>query len=469
MICLVDKNYKILIANSAYCDLIHELFGQNLKPGDNLLKGMSTEIKAYWQPYYKRALSGETFQTVESKVLEGKNQYLQVSFNPVRTNEGEISGFSFFIKNITSEKESEKDLLESQQMLSSINYNIKEGLYRSNQNQELIYVNKAFVEMFGYNTVEEVKSIPFSKLYENPNQRKELVAMIQSENRVTNKEVAFKKKDGGIFWGLMTSIRQLDKFGNEFYDGAIRDITEIRNFENRLINQNRELKKVNNELDRFVYSASHDLRAPLMSILGLINVARLDKSGQQLDDCLGYMERSIKKLDSFIMDIIHLSRNSRQEIRKDQIDFNPIVKGIFDDLRYHKKNIDLKKVIQINQPLEFVSDQQRLQVILYNIISNSIVYRSQIRDQSFVEVRIDVQCNQAIIEIEDNGEGIAQQHQTKVFDMFYRASEEVGGSGLGLYIVKETIEKLAGSVRFESEVGKGTLFRIKIPNLATSQ
>jgi PAS domain S-box-containing protein len=466
MICSVDRHYNILIVNTAYKEYINEFLGQELKPGTNLLQYFTREMIEYWQPFFDRVLKGEFFQVSETRLHQGNKVHYRITFNPIENDEQQINGFSFFIKDTTADKVSEIRLLESEQMISSINQNIQEGLYRSNEYRQLFYVNNAFVKMFGYDKMEEVMDIPFSDLYFDPLKRLELVRDIKKNNRIVNREIKFRRKDGSTFWGLITSIRTVDEKGQEIYDGAIRDITKFKQFEDKLIRQNRELKKVNNELDRFVYSASHDLRAPLMSILGLINVARIDPSREELENCLSYMERSIRKLDSFIMDIIKLSRNSRQELTRDKIDFEQMINNIFFDLRYHKKNVNIDKIVEVDQPAEFIGDVRRIHTILNNVISNSIIYKSNIREQSFIKVKVAIRSKKAIITVEDNGEGISAQHIDKVFNMFYRASEEFAGSGLGLYIVKETITKLNGKVSLKSEVGVGTSIYLEIPELS---
>jgi signal transduction histidine kinase len=217
-------------------------------------------------------------------------------------------------------------------------------------------------------------------------------------------------------------------------------------------------------LDRFVYSASHDLRAPLLSILGLINVTRIEKVEEEKTNCLNMMEKSIKKLDTFIQDIINYSRNKRLLINRDKIDFEALLNEVFKDLQYLKKSRSVERRIHVEANDEFYTDLRRLKIILYNIISNSIVYSATVREAS-VDVSVVVKGKFATIVVSDNGHGIPEIHIEKIFNMFYRASEEEAGSGLGLYLVKETIEMLEGNINVTSNTGRGATFTVTLPNL----
>jgi len=125
----------------------------------------------------------------------------------------------------------------------------------------------------------------------------------------------------------------------------------------------------------------------------------------------------------------------------------------------------LKKTINIHQEGNFYSSPTRLDIILTNLLSNAIKYADLKKEQPYIE--IDIQCSilETQIRVRDNGEGIPDNALTKIFDMFYRASEKGTGSGLGLYIVKEAIQKLGGTIQVSSEQGKGTVFDVRIPNL----
>ena len=236
--------------------------------------------------------------------------------------------------------------------------------------------------------------------------------------------------------------------------------------ERTLRRQNDELVKINKELDSFVYSVSHNLRAPLMSVLGLLNLARMDDRRQ--DSILGkyfsMMEHSIHKLDDTLKEILDYSRNARSDVRIEKVVIQELIEDSFERLRYLEGSDQIEKHIAIHDPVPLYSDPYRLAVILNNLVSNSIKYRDSRKEKPFINIEITVSETAVNIFFEDNGIGISSELINKIFDMFFRATERSEGAGLGLYIVKETIEKLNGSISAESNMGEGTIFKIEVPN-----
>ncbi len=247
--------------------------------------------------------------------------------------------------------------------------------------------------------------------------------------------------------------------------GVIQDITERKLAEERVLQSNEKLLKINRELDRFVYSASHDLRAPLTSIIGLINLSKMEEVPTVIREYLGLMKKSADKLDNFIQDLTNFSRNARTEIKHERIDFQEMVDTIFEQHKFmdEDKQVELKSTI--DQEVDFYSDGNRLQVMFSNLISNAVKYNNSKVDRALVEINVAVDTEKAQVRIADNGIGIGAEHLDRIFEMFYRATNERQGSGLGLYIVKETVDKLKGEVQVTSKQGVGTTFTFVIPNM----
>ncbi|TRX56272.1 GHKL domain-containing protein [Fulvivirga sp. M361] len=226
---------------------------------------------------------------------------------------------------------------------------------------------------------------------------------------------------------------------------------------------NRKLRKANVELDNFVYSVSHDLRAPIASVLGLVNLAKQEEDIEMMRKYLSMVAQSAEQQDNFIKDILDLSRNSRLEVDHEEISFECMINEIFDQLKYSSKDSNVIKEIEIDQNQIFKSDQKRLKVVFNNLISNAIRYSNG--QNPHIKISVSVDDTTAKVLINDNGVGIAKKHLKNVFKMFYRATEDNAGSGLGLYIVKETVEKLRGNIMLDSEENKGTTVSLEIPNL----
>jgi signal transduction histidine kinase len=234
--------------------------------------------------------------------------------------------------------------------------------------------------------------------------------------------------------------------------------------EREILSKNELLTKTNKELDRFVYSASHDLKAPLSSMLGLIEIAQRTDDPEEVKACLGMMRDRIHNLDEFIREIIDYSRNSRLDVRTEKFNLLNFTKEIVDSLRYAEgfENIYFKFDIPID--LEIKTDRARLKVILNNLIGNSLKYHDANKENPLIEILAAKKGEHLSIQIKDNGLGISEEHLPKIFEMFYRASEKSKGSGLGLYIVKETLDKLSGTITVESTLSQGSQFSVIIPS-----
>ena len=229
--------------------------------------------------------------------------------------------------------------------------------------------------------------------------------------------------------------------------------------------QNEELKRVNHELDKFVYSASHDLSAPLKSIGGLIQITKMEDPPPAMNQYLDLMQKSVAKLETFIKDIINYSRNSRLPIKHEKIDFSALVKSIWEDyLFYTNQQSKIELQLEDNLSSSFYSDETRLRIIFNNLLSNAIKFHLEDeRERPYVRVIAQEHERDYSFVVADNGRGINTEIKNDIFKMFFRGSTSVPGSGLGLYILKESVEKLNGVVEVESEEDKGSSFKIRIP------
>lgn len=251
--------------------------------------------------------------------------------------------------------------------------------------------------------------------------------------------------------------------------GAVVKTHERKVAEERIKKQNRMLEKTNLELDNFVYSASHDIRSPLTSILGLINIASQTKDREEIDECLRLMKSRIDRLDDFIEDILDFSRNLRIDKKLREINLLYFIDEILKnhDFGEHFEKLDVR--LSLSSDFEIISDPLRLKVIIKNLLSNASKFINLRNEFPWLRISaLRVDGNFQLI-IEDNGEGIREELQGKIFDMFYRASERSKGSGIGLYIVKEMVEKLDGNIKVNSIFGEGTQFIIELPDHNYSQ
>lgn len=319
-------------------------------------------------------------------------------------------------------------------------------------------VNDGFREMFGFNLdLLRGKNLnDFIVPDELKNEGIDLNNLIAA-NKVVSVVTRRQHRDGNLIDVLLYGVPvMLDHRTIGIY-GVYVNITERKKVEE-------ELKIRNIELDNFVYKVSHDLRAPLSSILGLVNLARLPGNDDDPMDYINIIGKKVEDLDHFIGDVLSHSKNLKLNINITTIDFNTIISRTFMDLNYLDGASDVMVYRRV-EGAEFNSDPWRISEIFRNLVSNAIKYR-QIDGGAKPEIKIEIRTNaqQAEIVFSDNGIGIAKENLTKIFEMFYRATEQSDGSGIGLYIVKNAVEKLGGTISVDSKVGFGTTFTIILPN-----
>lgn len=335
-------------------------------------------------------------------------------------------------------------------------------IFVKNSKSEYILLNQAQADLFGLKLSEMLGKSDHELIRDE----QELETVRQSDKqvlellqKVTIPEQHFTTPNGTRYVLQTTKVPFINAVtGEKNILGISIDYTERKTAEEELV-------KTNFELDSFVYRSSHDLKAPLRSVLGLVSLMRMDKSEENISDCVERMEKTINRLDLFISDLTNYSRNARLEIQSQDIDLEGTIYTILDNLKYldplKKISVDLK----IDKKTSFFSDKHRIEVVLQNILSNSIKYQKASISNPFIRVTGTITEQFAELEIQDNGIGIKKEFQNGIFNMFYRATERSEGSGLGLYIVKQAVDKLQGSVTFDSEENKGTTFKIMFRNL----
>jgi signal transduction histidine kinase len=223
-----------------------------------------------------------------------------------------------------------------------------------------------------------------------------------------------------------------------------------------------ELLKTNKELDKFIYSTSHDLKSPVASLIGLITIARAEIHDQKSTEYLRLIENRVKKLDSVIADILNLSRVKKTVLKYEMVDFNALMADSMSDVKVlaDGKKIEIRYLESTSN--RFIGDYTLTKMVLGNLLSNAIKYHSPQKPDPYIQVDFERTTGKVSFAVADNGEGIAEEHHKRIFDMFYRASENSNGTGLGLYIVKETLARIGGSVELESKKGTGTTFKVTL-------
>ncbi|MCU0444773.1 MAG: PAS domain S-box protein [Microscillaceae bacterium] len=226
------------------------------------------------------------------------------------------------------------------------------------------------------------------------------------------------------------------------------------------------LEERNFELDQFVYKTSHDLRSPLSSILGMIHLLKIEPDQSVYPEYIERIEGRINRLDEFIQSMLNYSRNTRAELKREPIDYEEIIENCLEDLKYYKGFEEVTKQCTISgSENEFCSDPLRIKIICNNLISNAIKYQDFAKTQRKLDIDIAISPQQTVLTFTDNGIGIHAEYLHNISKMFYRATEEAEGSGLGMYIVRQTVDKLSGEIYIHSEGHlQGLTVTVEIPN-----
>ncbi|SMC39680.1 PAS domain S-box protein [Cellulophaga tyrosinoxydans] len=466
---IVDEERTILEANETVATLLEttreNLIGKKLIDADVLdfnKHEQSENRKVVWNKLLKQGFLRD--EEITYTLKSGKQIPALISIEPLEL-ENKTHYLVSAIDN-TKRKEAEEELVKSEARFRKLASTTPVGIFQSDASGACTYVNAEWLKYSGIEFDEAMGNGWINSTYSPDRKRvsKEWEQTI-AVRKIFKSKFRLQHKNGKI---ITLSVKAIPLYGidDEFvgFIGMASDISNLILAEKRLEAQNIELSKTNAELDRFVYSASHELRAPLASVLGLINIILSEEKEPDLVFKLQMMEQSVKRLDSFIKDIVQYSQNRHLEVASEKIDFHSLVQDSLESFWYLENRSQINIHVNITDTLAFYSDKKRISIILNNLISNAIKYHNVAGSNPIININITTTKDQGIIAIKDNGLGIPQEHLKSIFKMFYRVSSKIMGTGIGLFVVKEIVEKIDGKITVESEENKGTTFTVILPN-----
>ncbi len=238
----------------------------------------------------------------------------------------------------------------------------------------------------------------------------------------------------------------------------------LRERQNKKQHITEDLAELNRMVELFAYSTSHDLKAPLSTLSGLIQLMRKEDGKEHQTIYLEMMQKIVLQQEFFLHNITDLLKNARTEIHPEEINLEQIVLESFQQFSYLSHVHQIDKTVSIQGRHPFYSDIVRVRVILNNLISNAIRFQRDDSDTHRIEVSANIHPDGVVLKVSDNGIGIQPEYQERVFDLFFRATEKYTGNGFGLYITKEMVNKLEGKILVDSSVNKGTTVSVLLPN-----
>lgn len=454
---LIHSRGKLLYTNRYAV----EMMGASKKSelvGKDIIEYIHPEFKEKAMHRIGDAATGRIVLQAEEKYfrLDGKAIDVLSSAMPVKFS-GESMVLNIVI-DITPQKETAIIVRRAETLFSQLFNNAPLAIVTLDVKGLVVNSNPAFEQMFGY-TIDEIKGKNLEQFIVPDELTEEGIDLnkIISSYQVVRVETVRMTKDGNPLSVIIYGVPIHMEDHTIAIIGLYVDLTESKKVEE-------ELKIRNSELDNFVYKVSHDLRAPLSSILGLVNLARLPNNTDNREEYLEIVGRKAAQLDHFIGDVLSHSKNLKLQVRIVKIELKSLIDEIFSNLTYLEGAGSVIRNVSIHGS-DFHSDLWRIKEIFRNLISNAIKYRNRNLETVNIDISVDVDGNQATIVFSDNGIGIDDDKVDRIFDMFYRASEVSDGSGLGLYIVKNAVDKLRGSIEVTSKRNQGTSFKIEIPNI----
>ncbi|MEM8898778.1 MAG: PAS domain S-box protein [Bacteroidota bacterium] len=431
----VDKEGERRLWNQAFVSAF-------MNSGAQLFSSDFSQHLSHILKNYKEKREGGKFEWTYN------NRTYQVKIQP----SSGTGGYRIYFFDISQERDIEE-------MYRIIVEGTNEALVIVNLKGKITFVNQRFCKMFGYQKEELIGYLAAGKLVDDSD-----IELIQKriQDRKDGKGEIYharqKTKEGSEIWTLINASPYRDHTGKVVGTvAAITDLSQLMKVQDALHDRNEEMKM-------FLYKASHDIKGPLASIKGILKLALDEKLDPTIrSKYVNLAIESANKLDNAIADLVRVSQVHNKPLEISEIDFPKMLKGILEEM--NKKGLTSGAELEIDAILKvaFKCDPQLLYSVLENLIQNAYTYR---RFEEGHQVRINIRSYQkgVNITIADNGEGIREDLQDKVYNMFFRGNKDSGGTGLGLYIVKQVVRKLKGKLSFQSQEGEGTTFRVYLPS-----
>ncbi len=379
-----------------------------------------------------------------------------------------INALAERLGHIIERMQAEEALKQSEEKYRILFNDVPIGISITDKSGHIVDCNQYLAEIFRYN-LEELKAINIKSLYMNPKDRERLLNLLNKKGRVVDWECSLKRKDGAAFCAIL-NVDVIDREGQKLNLTSLQDITERKVAEEKIKSQNVQLKKLDRVKNDFLNTTSHELRTPVASIKGYIQMLLKQILGDITEEqkkALEVLLRNTNRLDHLIQDILDISRleSGTMKLINEKTDIIKMVKEVAETmqasagLKRIKINIDIQKEIP-----DLMIDQERIKQVLTNLVDNAIKFSP---DDSYINISTKMKKDNVLFEVQDFGRGIPKSKQNKIFERFYQVDSGIdrkfGGIGLGLTISKKIIDTYGGEIWVDSIVDKGSSFKFSLP------
>lgn len=394
---------------------------------------------------------------MQTLIKSKKSIWLNLKISYMLNMAQEKQSLLWIANDITEELRTKEKLLIQKSAIEAVGVGIMitDPLKKGNP---IVVVNPKFESLTGYNAQEVIgKNCDFLFGEETDKATINEISNCIANQKSFDGEILNYRKDGESFWNKLLINPIFDDNGKLInYVVFQQDVTEAKKAKEDLLYKNREL-------NTFIYKSSHDLRSPLASLIGLIKFAQNETEDERIITYLKMMEESSEKLDNILKTLINMISFKQAELESECINFDGLVKEVLDTVKRKKAFANIDLLLHFDKRDQIKTDKKILYHILFQLLENAIKFRDIHKDKLKLEISLLKRPNKYCITIKDNGTGIHKKYTEKIFDMFFKANETYSGSGLGLYIVKNFVEKLQGRIYMQTEYGSGTSVIIELP------
>jgi two-component system, chemotaxis family, CheB/CheR fusion protein len=419
----------------------------------------------------------DNHRSIEKEVEDREGNFYIVRIIPYRTEQGNIKGVVLSFVDITQIKKVTNDLKnrtieleQSSQNWKSLVNNTPDIIARYDKNLNYISVNNALEKHLGLQYQEIIGKSNRELAVPNSNTQIEKWVACAQEALDTGKpkvDFFYYTNDGTDKYFYSSFVPEFLADGNKANSvlSISRDVTQIMKHEKQIENQNERLRRTNTDLDNFIYTASHDLKGPVVNLEGLIAALKRqlkENTDDTKEKLLDMIDKSCSRLNKTILDLTEITK-----VQKDigeppeEISF----KKVFDDVTADNEEMILNTGVVIDEDFQvthILYSPSNLRSIISNLLTNAIKYRSEKRPLK-IAVSTFKEGAYNVLMVKDNGLGMSETQLPKLFKMFSRLHAHVDGTGIGLYIIKRIIENSGGSIEVESKLDEGSCFKVYFP------
>lgn len=455
----IDNDSHIQFANRKFIETLgfeeSELIG--LRFGDLLHHN---------DPFHSKNLVSELlndFNPVEIHFMTkaGQQVWFKVKGTPLLGEFGQIEGSLLTHTEITAQKQAEATIRKKEQDYENLLETMNEGLLYLKRDGKVKFANKRFLEITGFR-IEQLanQKIPYQLLPET------LLELI-FEEAGTQKgesdfsyqyEITIQTLESVKKWCMINCSVTRDE--QQAITGLLitySDITDRKSTEEKL-------QLAQRELNTFIYKSSHDLKGPLSSILGLIHLLEKETESENVSPCLGMIRQSAEKLDRMLNELLNVVRIKREKIYPESIQFRAEIELLLQNFENIEEFSQIQTKVLVENTRELRTDKRLFHSILHNLVDNAIKFRRKGNDD-FVSIRVHDFMHGVKIEVVDNGIGFDEKTRGNIFTMFNKGNNSNTGNGLGLYVVKNAIDRLGGFIEMSGGPGEMTRFSLFLPDL----